>query len=120
METKKTPHRDVHMTYQQARFEDAQAYGTNCGGDMDSFKAGFDAGRRHTLMSDEVRGLVEALSESLEHAEEYNDGCLYCGTPLSRVYDEHGIVLESHRKSCWHYSAKDTLANYSALMKEME
>lgn len=50
--------------------------------------------------------LFEALKKALEHVHEHSDGCLYCGE--GDIVD--GGITEEHRKDCWYYKAKATIA----------
>ena len=49
--------------------------------------------------------LREHLETALDHAEQYNDGCLFCGE--GEIID--GETTPEHQAECWWYRAKAAL-----------
>lgn len=49
----------------------------------------------------EVRELKKLLKAALLHAQEYSDGCLFCGA--DEIVD--GEITAEHRAACWYYKA---------------
>jgi len=49
----------------------------------------------------EIRQLRRHLRVALDHAEQHNEGCLYCGE--GEIVD--GDTTPTHRAKCWYYKA---------------
>ena len=53
-------------------------------------------------LRDERDRLREHLETALDHAEQYNEGCLFCGE--GEIID--GETTPEHQAECWWYRAK--------------
>ncbi len=56
-------------------------------------------------LRDERDRLALHLDAALDHAQQYNEGCLYCGE--GEIID--GETTPEHQAECWWYRAKSAL-----------
>lgn len=59
----------------------------------------------YTALRDERDRLVLRLDAALDHAQRYNEGCLYCGE--GEIID--GETTPEHQAECWWYRSKAAL-----------